>query len=199
MSALSASQVAAFWQYMTKRFGASVIDKRNSFEMQLVSKLLHAIGILDEQAFLKHFTTTIGRRIYIPFEIGIPTADWSLWGQIMVCAHECQHIAQYNELGPLKFAWQYIGKTAGRTRLEAEAYRCQLELHCWRTGQLLSARELAKTLKSYGVTEADIQVAETILKMSGESVSRGAVINPASRVAIDWLNANVPELRGGSV
>jgi hypothetical protein len=180
---------------MTYRFGASVVDKKNAVEMQLVSKLLDSLSIVDQSAFLQHFTTTLGRRIYIPFEIGIPTADWSLWGQIMVCAHECQHIVQYDELGALKFAWQYITKTAGRTKLEAYAYRCQLELNFWRTGQLLSAHELASSLKSYGVTAADIQVAETMLKMSGESVCRGAVINPTSRAAMDWLNLHAPEIR----
>lgn len=195
MSGLTPELVATFWQYMTHHYGASVIDKRNAADMQVVSALLGKLGIVDRQAFLQHFATTIGHRIYIPFQVGIANADWSLWGQIMVCTHECQHIVQYDDLGPIKFAWQYIAKTAGRARLEAEAYRCQLELHFWRTGQLLSAHELASSLKSYAVTDADIQVAETILRMSAESIRRGAVINPASRVALDWLNVHAPELR----
>lgn len=198
MTQLTPSLVSEFWQYMTSRYGASVVDKRNAAEMQVVSSLLGALGIVDRNSFLRHFATTIGHRIYVPFDIGIATADWSLWGQIMVCAHECQHIVQYDQLGPLKFAWQYVAKTAGRARLEAEAYRCQLELHFWRTGQVLSARDLAASLKSYGVTQADIQVAETILRMSGESVRRGAVINPTSRAAIDWLSARAPELRAST-
>lgn len=195
MSGLTAALVCEFWQYMMHRYNASVIDKRSASEMQAVSLLLGKLGIVDGESFLRHFATTIGHRIYIPFEIGLATADWSLWGQLIVCAHECQHIVQYDELGPIKFAWQYVAKTAGRARLEAEAYRCQLELHFWRTGQLLSAHELASSLKSYGVTDADVQVAETILRMSGESVRRGAVINPTSRAAIDWLNVHAPELR----
>jgi len=195
MSGLTPTQVATFWQYMTHRFDASIIDKRNAVEMQLVSRLLDSIGIVDKDAFLQHFATTIGRRIYVPFEIGIPTVNWSLWGQIMVCTHECQHIVQYDQLGPIKFAWKYTTNSAGRTRLEAEAYRCQLELNFWRTGQLLSADDLASSLKSYGVTDTDLEVAETFLRISGESVCRGAVINPTSRVAIDWLNVNAPEIR----
>jgi hypothetical protein len=195
MSGLTPALVAEFWQYMMHRYGGSVIDKRNASEMQLVGALLGKLGIVDKDSFLRHYATTIGHRIYIPFEIGLATPDWSLWGQIMVCTHECEHIVQYDNLGPIKFAWQYVAKTAGRARLEAEAYRCQLELHFWRTAQLLSPHELASSLKSYGVTDADIQVAETILRMSAESVRRGAVINPTSRAAIDWLNVHAPELR----
>ena len=187
--------VSTFWDYMTHRFGASVVDKKDAAEMQLVSALLGALGIVDRAAFMKSFTTTVGRRIYVPFEVGVANPQWSLWGQIMVCAHECQHVIQYNELGALRFAWQYIGKSAGRTAFEAEAYRCQLELNFWRTGELLSPHELAAKLVNYGVTNADIRAAETALRMSAESVRRGAVINPTSRAAIDWLSVHAPELK----
>jgi len=187
--------VRDFYAYMTAKYRAQLVDKRLAFEANLAAKVLRQMGIVDADAFLDHFATTIGHRIYMPFTPGEPTAGWSLWSQLMVLAHECQHIVQYDSLGPLRFGWQYLGSTAGRTRLEAEAYRCQLELHFWRTGKLLSAHELAASLRSYAVTEADVRVAETFLAMSAESVKRGAIINPTSRAAIDWLNAHAPELR----
>jgi hypothetical protein len=191
-------RVREYFAYMIEKFGARVVDKRSAVEMQLAARVLRLLGILDADAFLHHFATTIGRRIYLPFDPGTPTDGWSLWGQIMVLAHECQHVAQYDALGPLRFTWQYLGSTAGRTKLEAEAYRCQLELQHWRTGQIPSPHDLAASLRSYAVTDADVRVAETMLAMSAESVKAGAVINPTSRVAIDWLTLNAPELRAGA-
>ena len=195
MSDLTPELVRAYWAAMTARFGASVIDKSSATEMQIVATVLGQLGILDRDAFLEHFTTTIGHRIYTSFDVGTPTPTWSLWGQIMVCAHECQHIVQYDQLGALRFGWQYVTSTAARARLEAEAYRCQLELEHWRTGRILSPHQLASSLKNYAVTDADIKVAEVALAMSAESVRRGAVINPTSRFAIDWLSAHAPQIR----
>lgn len=195
MSEPTPDQARAFFRHLLDAFGATVVDKRSALEMQAVGGLLGQLGIVDRAAFLGHFATTVGRRIYVPFDVGVPSEGWSLWAQMMVCAHECQHVVQYDRLGAARFAWQYLGSTAARARLEAEAYRCQLELHFWRTGQLLAPHALASLLKSYGVTDADVQVAETILRLSGESVRRGAVINRASAVALDWLKANAPEIR----
>jgi len=188
-------QVRAFYAHMLDRFGASVVNKQSAVEMQGVALLLAQLGILNQDAFLDRFATTVGRRIYVPFDVGEARDGWSLWSQIAVCAHECQHVVQYDRLRPLGFAWQYVATTAGRARLEAEAYRCQLELHFWRTGQILPAHELAASLQNYNVSDADVKTAETMLRVSGESVRRGAIVNRASAVAIAWLNQHAPELR----
>jgi hypothetical protein len=155
----------------------------------VAARVLRLMGVVDTDAFLHHFATTIGRRIYLPFDRGTPADGWSLWGQIMVLAHECQHVAQYDALGPLRFTWQYLGSTAGRTKLEAEAYRCQLELQHWRTGQIPSPHDLAASLRSYAVTDPDVKVAETMLAMSAESVKAGglgiASVHGGFRSAVD--------------
>lgn len=195
MSQPTPEQVRAFYAHMLDHFGASVVNKQNAVEMQGVALLLSQLGILDHSAFLKRFATTLGRRIYVPFEVGEPQEGWSLWSQITVCAHECQHVVQYDRYRPLGFAWQYVATKAGRARLEAEAYRCQLELHFWRTGEILPAHELAASLQHYGVSDTDVKTAETMLRVSGESVRRGAIVNRASAVAIDWLTRHAPELR----
>jgi hypothetical protein len=188
-------QVERYWRYMLAVFKASVVDKRNSFEMKALAMLLGKAGILDPEKFLAHYATTIGRRIYVPFDIGVPTAEWSLWGQIVVCAHECQHIHQLDWMGPLRFAWKYVGSSAGRAHLEAEAYRCQLELHHWRTGEILPAEKIVAPLKAYNVSDTDIEVAATIIRSASEAVRRGAITNHASHAAIEYLDAYAHDLR----
>lgn len=76
----------------------------------------------------------------------------------------------------------------------ADAYRCNLELHHWHTGQLPSPRELAERLRSYGVRDADIDVAETTLIAAARTVKAGGIITPAAKFAIAWLREHAPEL-----
>ena len=75
-------EVWAFWRFMQDHFRTSVINKRSALEMQLVARGLEALGIQSKDRFLKNFTTTIGRRIYTPFEVGSPKGGWDLWQQI---------------------------------------------------------------------------------------------------------------------
>jgi len=72
-------EVWAFWRFMQDHFRTSVINKSSALEMQLVARGLEALGVQSKERFLKNFTTTIGRRIYTPFEIGSPKGGWDLW------------------------------------------------------------------------------------------------------------------------
>ena len=65
-------EVWAFWRFMQDHFRTSVINKSSALEMQLVARGLEALGVQSKERFLKNFTTTIGRRIYTPFEVGSP-------------------------------------------------------------------------------------------------------------------------------
>jgi hypothetical protein len=188
---LSRLHVEALWQAMLRRFRATRISKSSAFEMQLVASFLSAAGITDRNEFLKHYATTIGRRIYLPFAPGLEQDGWTLWAQVIVCAHECQHVVQLDRVGTLPFYFQYVTSTAKRTMFEAEAYRSALELSWWRSKTMPSPKDLAASLRGYGVTKDDLLVAEKALAMSAEAVRRGAVMNVASRAVIEWLEARV--------
>lgn len=191
------SIVSGLWKHMTQHFNTTVINKSSSTEMQLVSSLLGALHIVDQQSFLNQYTTTLGRRIYAPFTPGVSAAanGWSLWAQTIVCAHEHEHVVQLDRLGPITFDYRYLTDTPSRTRLEAEAYRSSLELNWWHTKTLPEPAALAGLLRGYGVTDTDVAMAGAILAASAEAVKHGAIMNQASAVAIAWLNANAPELR----
>src|SRR5262245_36467716 len=111
---------------MTDHFGTTVIDKRGAVEMRLVARALDALGILNRERFLDSFATTIRRRIYLPFEIG-GGDQGDLWHQIVLCVHEHQHVVQHDRRG-LRYEIAYLTDRTERARLEAEAYRCHLEL-----------------------------------------------------------------------
>jgi hypothetical protein len=61
--------VTGLWDHMTDHYGSRVA-KKDAPEMQLVGTALEKMGILDAEDFLKRYATTLGRTIYLPFEIG---------------------------------------------------------------------------------------------------------------------------------
>ena len=188
------SEVRAFWKHMQAHYDTRIVDKRRAPEMTLVGEVLDLLGIQDRDRFLQHYTTTIARNIYVPFEVGVPSEHYDLWNQVVICVHEHQHVVQHDREG-ISSEVSYLTDSAARARWEAEAYRSNLELHFWRSGQMPSPRALAELLHNYGCSAADVDVATRALMLSAYPIRKGAVINEASHVAIDWLDTHVPRLR----
>jgi hypothetical protein len=143
---------------------------------------------------MHNYTTVIGRTIYTPFELGQASAEVEQWRQIVTAVHEHQHVVQQNREGQLRFMTRYLASSAARARYEAEAYRCNMEMHFWRTGEVLSPKRLASKLHSYGCAAADITLAEELLEASAVKVARGEIVNQASLEAIAWLTKHAPDL-----
>lgn len=196
MSEVTRATVVGLWDHMRRRFGTTTVSKPSASEMRLLADVLGRLGVVDAQAFLTRYATTIGRRIYVPFEVGVPQRGWSLWSQLSICVHEHQHVVQLDEHGPIPFALRYLGSRSGRALLEADAYRTSLELHYWRFGELPRLDGMAHAvLSGYALRTEDVEIAQRVLELSGEAIQRGAVITRAGRAAIDWLQADAPELR----
>ncbi|MCL2726569.1 MAG: hypothetical protein FWD69_19285 [Polyangiaceae bacterium] len=188
-------EVWAFWRFMQEHFTTTVVNKSSALEMQAVAQALDTLGIVHRDRFLKDFTTTIGRRIYTPFEVGSPKAGWDLWNQIVVCVHEHQHVAQLDREG-YAFAVSYLANRAARGRWETEAYRTSMELSFWRYGTTAPlASVLANNLLDYGCSPEDVEVADKELALSAVSIRNGAILNEATHVALGWLNEHLSRLR----
>jgi hypothetical protein len=191
---ITPNEVRTFWQYMTNQFHITVVNKDDDTSMKLIAQLLDALKITNKDDFLQHFVTTLGHRIYTPFVVGVPQAEWSLWSQVEVCIHECQHIHQYDQAGTLEFAWDYVTDHTARAHYEAEAYTCSMESYWWRFKRLPNVTAMAQLLSNYGCTAADIAVVAKCLGLAAATVRSGAVVQYASQVGIAWLNRNVPRL-----
>ena len=185
--------VRGLWRHLTRLYKSTVFEKRRAPEMYLVAEALARLGIADREAFMREWSTTLGRRIYVPFTIGVGSNSNALWDQVVTAVHEHQHVAQYEADG-LGFMGSYLLSDTARAKYETDAYRSNLELHWWRYGELPGTEELAAKLRAYAVSEADIAVAAKTLKVSADAVRLGAVVNESSNVAIRWLNANAPQL-----
>jgi hypothetical protein len=173
---------------MGRKYKFKVIQKATADEMEAIAWALDMMGIQDEKKFLERYTTTIGSRVYVPFEVG-KGSQGQLINQIKTCVHESQHRVQ--DMRDPGFKAKYLVSDSSRTHYEVDAYRTNMEMHWYFYQKLLSATSLANGLKGYGVGSADIRVAKKHLTIAGKVVKRGGVVTGTSKVAIAWLKKNV--------
>jgi len=185
----TSKDVKDFWQFMQKKYNTTIIQKKDSAEMKFVAEFLDLLGILDKQAFLNRYTTTLGKKIYVPHPIGSDLPGWDLWGQIVICVHEHVHIDQDNKAGDLIYEWAYVTNTASRTQYEVEAYRTGMELDWRYYHRMRTPKEIAATLKNYACTPTDIKVAEKALALAVPAIKAGALTTEVSQAAAKWLDA----------
>ncbi len=179
------AMVTGLWDHLSDHYGTR-LARKDAPEMQLVASALEEMGILDAEYFLKNFTTTLGRTIYTPYEIGVGN-EGALAAQLRTCVHEHQHVVQYLK-GGIRFAFEYGTDSARRAHYEADAFRCSLELHYWMYGKVQNVRKVAESLRHYACSAADIDVCEKALRMTAKVVEKGGVSSDAGKVAVEWLD-----------
>lgn len=184
----TADDVREFWKASLVRWDTKRIDKDKAQEMQLVAEVLGLLGIVNKQDFLRRFTTTVGTRIYTPFDPGIPTPEWSLWNQITVCVHEHHHVFQDRAAGGLGFEWAYLTNPAQRAQYEAEAYRTNMVMDWRYQGRMLDPKVLAALLNNYGCSAVDVAVVAKMLALSVPSIKADAIPSDVCRWSTTWLD-----------
>ena len=193
MIALTESQVVGLWKYMTKKYGTVVVSKARADEMQAAAAALALMGIMDAKTFLSEYTTTIGKRIYVPFEVG-NASDCSLYSQVQICVHEHVHVRQFKDDKALFFL-QYCLDSSKRASFECEAYVASMEMIFQITDVCPSPAKTASLLKAYGCNKSDVNVAAVYLKAASSVIKKGGVITPESKIALSWLHKNVLKTR----
>ncbi len=195
MAQLTPKTVRALWSFLQRRYRSEVVDKRRAPEMWVAAWFVKRFAKIPADVFMSRYATTIGRRIYVPFTIGQPTGGFDLWTQVVLAVHEHQHVEQVKRHGWFRFVLRYLMSSRARAMFEADAYRTALELEHWRSGRIPSPAHYARKLGDYGASADDIRAAEQILISTARSIKRGAIITPAAKIAIAWLNEHAPELK----
>ena len=186
---LTKEDVQNAWKYMSKYYDFDIIDKSNAKEMQIAGWALELMDIQDSDDFLKRYTTTIGRNIYVPFEIGEGSQS-KLKLQLCTLAHEAQHVVQFRRNSG-KFVFRYLTSDAARASYEADALRANMEMYWYMTGKLLSPKKLSDSLVGYSIGDDDRRVVYKNLMISSKVVKRGGVITGTSKTLIKWMQNNV--------
>lgn len=120
----TASDVLALQNDLSREFpGLQLKLKATSKFMWLLGTLL-SILTLGQHSFLKSYTTTIGRTIYLPYEW--PTLSPGL--KVQILRHERVHLRQQKQYGVFLFGLLYlfaffpVGFAWFRMKFEMEAY-----------------------------------------------------------------------------
>jgi hypothetical protein len=161
--------------------------------MKLIARALELIGVVDKTSFLTRFVTTLGNTIYTPFTVGTPTPEFDLWSQIVVCAHEHQHVAQVQQEADL--VTRYLFDPTWRATYEAQAYRVSIALEHWHRGQVPDLDPYVQAMKSYGLGEDALGFFRRYLELSLYPIQAGDLPDEAAKVAVDWLNQHAAELK----
>src|SRR5688500_12457826 len=106
--------VQGLWSHLANEFDTTIVEKASAPEMQVAAFALERIGVMNGEEFLRQYATTLGRRVYVPFRMGVPERGWTLWSQLTVAVHEHQHVVQLDEHGAIPFGVRYL-TPAGRT------------------------------------------------------------------------------------
>jgi hypothetical protein len=179
--------VQNLWTYMQKVYNTSVINKSDSAMMVVVGVILDKMGIQDKATFMSKYSTTVGHSIYVPFTIGVPTADWPLTSQIIICLHEHQHIVQSTSEGEFSYNFNYMMKPDMRAQYETEAYRSALEISWYYNKTLPDLHAVASILLNYGLTADHVHVAEVSLSSAARMVKSGLILNQATKTGLSVL------------
>jgi len=196
---LDGDVVRGLWDYMTRRHNTQVVLKASASEMRLLSQFLGGLGIINPERFMTRYTTIIGRRVYTPFTVGVADNREGLWRQLVNCVHEHQHVVQQVRDGKYLFARRYVTSPVERAHYEAEAYRCNMEMHWWRFGATPDPYMLANKLRDYGCRQRDIDMAAHMLEASAVSIRQGAIVNQATLEALMWLARHAPDIFEGGL
>jgi hypothetical protein len=195
---LTGDDVLGLWLSMTQRHNTYVVAKASAEEMKLAAAFLGGMGIMDAESFLENYTTTIGRAIYVNFEIGVDMSSGrSLAGQVRTCGHEHKHYLQFAE-APEVFVIEYGLIPADRARYELDAYQVSMEIHYWLTGgDLLDPAGVARKLKAYALKDEDCAFVEQGLKSTAATLQASpsprapAVSHEVSREVIRRLSSRM--------
>lgn len=194
----SPDTVRGLWRHMQSEFHSSVIHKRGAPEMEAAASLLSAGGIpISRDQFLDSYATTIGPRVYIPFDIGV-AGRFTLLDQLYLAVHEHDHVAQSRRDG-LRYEQLYMTDSGARAAYEAEAMAAEAEVQYWLTATLPNAYDRVRSLGAYGCTTADIQVALEILLSRYASILSGVRSSEAAHSAITYLQTRTNLRTNGQI
>jgi hypothetical protein len=116
-----------------------------------------------------------------------------------VVPHECTHVGQNHDHTVL-FPWLYLENPSYRVQYETDAYATGLAVRCWLRGKPPSVAEVDAVVeglvRGYHLRREDADQARASMLSHMASIRDGISTTKVARMAIAWLEANYPDLKG---
>ena len=190
---LTKENTIGLWEHLQEEFGSDIKSKPDSDMMKSIGPILDAMGIMDQDVFMKRYTTTIFETIYIPFTLGDTAATperphgYPLFNQARLAVHEHMHVRQYQREGAVKFCGSYLLQKSARAHWEAEALLTGLEIQWFLTGRVSSPEHCAQMILNYGCGQDEAEYIEHYLKMAIPTLAAGGITSDVAQAAIDYF------------
>lgn len=181
---LTSKQVVDFANHMFSYYNVTPVLKRKSTLMKIAAWCMDTFGSMDKATFMSKYTVNLFGKIYLAYEIG-NAEDKPLELQVANITHECQHTEQRRK--NKCFEVKYATSTTRLALWEAEAYLCNMELHFWYTGRILSPIKLSNLLFDYGCSAKEVLMVQNMFERAVPTVKEGLVYSEASKIAITYL------------
>jgi len=186
---LTPELVQLYYKEALTTWHAKQADKNDSVFMQVTADFLNGLGIVDHDAFLRDFTTTIFTTVYTPFKVGIPTEHYDLTNQLFIGAHELTHVTQFLHR-PTVFPTLYLTNKTFRANSECQAYGVSLELYWWDNNCGFNIPERAKTLFSYGLQQEHVSYMTQYLEVLDSVFTQGGEVDEHAIWTKRWMEAH---------
>jgi len=183
-------EVVALAAHLGERYCFRVERKSHSEIMALCGRVLEALGIQSQAAFLGSYATTLpaldgpGSVVYLPGDLG-QDGWWSLRSQHDVLVHEAVHALQYQREGAI-YACRYLVSEEERAMLECQAYGTRYELAWLRGEDEPDPALVAEHLRSYACSPATIEAAAVALRSWAATAREGGLSEVGQAVAEWW-------------
>lgn len=213
-----------FRDAMCAAFGAKVVNKRDAIEHHGVALVLQARGILDADAYLDNYATTLGT------VIAWPEGNTS----VSLLAHELRHVQHYSHTGLTafelaldaarklvlqqrfaallarfptaqstidldglaEFAWRYVTDPLERGLFELDAYMVQAEVVLATTGRVWTLAETMSHLEhGYGLEAQNLADVRLVAESRLSELNATRLLRTTmARKAVEVLRGISPEL-----
>jgi hypothetical protein len=187
MKPLNYQSLPALKKYLCKIYGTTVKYKPTASEMRALARLLDALGIADAGVWLKNYSTTLGRTIYLCRRLSDTTIHAR--DHAVILTHEHAHVWIMDQMGgEVPYDLAYLDGSQ-RAIIEARCYLAGAEVY-WKSTKAagrptLPPFDLGKTLANgYQCKSKDIKPAVTLYERGCRLIKRGGIgTKPAQDVA----------------
>lgn len=185
MEKLTKEKTIEVAKFLTEFYGAKIIKKSDAKEMKLVAKVVSKFTKIKSDEFMKDYSTTIGNRIYLNFEIGDESKPFE--DQLGTLFHELGHVLQTKT--DVMMPILYLASVSDRAKYEAECWALNME---WKRylGQPYNIQKYAERILNYGGSKNHVTMIASLLEAHEMMHNQGLSVLPIVKTAIQYFTKN---------
>jgi hypothetical protein len=186
MKPLNYQSLPGLKKYLCSLYGTTIRYKPTNAQMRALAALLDAIGVADRDVWLRQYSTTLWRTIFLCRRLSDTTVRAR--DHAATLAHEHNHVVLRDQMGAARYNAAYLD-SAQRAIIEARCYLAGAAVY-WQAQAAVGHQELppidlGETLsEGYRCGKSDVRAALAVYEAGCRAIKRGGIPEgPAQDVA----------------